>query len=145
MHKQEIRIWDIVTETLTAIAVLLFVGLQIYYRLIYQTMLSTLVYHMIPMLLIYAGMLILQRYPEFLNGWNSEPLVGKVCVYAVRMVRMCKMFLVFALLIPSVCDVLGFAINAAYSLFIMACILINIGYYLYRIFQYNSSQNKKGR
>lgn len=137
--------WDIVLEVLTAMAVFIFTGLQIYYRTLYQTSLGVVVYHMIPMILIYAGILILQRFPELLNGWNSEPLEGQVRGYAVRMARTCKLFLVFGLLIPSIGDVLGIEIRAGYSLGIMACILATIGYYLYRIFKYNSSQNQDGR
>lgn len=145
MQKKDITMWDIVMETMTAMAVLIFTGLQIYYRVLYETTLGVVVYHMLPMLLIYVGMLILQYFPELLNGWNSEPLVGNVRIYAVRMVRMCKLFLVFGLLIPSIGDVLGMEIHAGYSLAVMLCILATIGYYLYRIFKYNSSQNPKER
>lgn len=131
---------DIVIETITATAALLFVGLQIYYRVLYRTPWMTIVYHILPMALIYAGMLVMQRFPELLNGWNSEPLPGKVRVYAVRMLRWCKLFLVLGLLIPTVGDVLGAGIDPAYSILVMAGVSGAIAYYLYRIYRNNSSR-----
>lgn len=145
MKKEEPGILDIVVETLTVIAVLAFFGLQIYYRVIYRTGWKTMVYHLLPVVLIYIGTLVLQAFPELLNGINSEPLQGKVRTCAVRMVRNSKLFLIVGMLIPGIGDVLGMEIDPAYSLFIMACILGVIGYYLYQIYRYNMEKNHKGR
>lgn len=145
MKKEELGILDIVVETLTVIAVLAFFGLQIYYRVIYRTGWKTMVYHLLPVVLIYIGTLVLQAFPELLNGINSEPLQGKVRTCAVRMVRNSKLFLIVGMLIPGIGDVLGMEIDPAYSLLVMACILGVIGYYLYQIYRYNKEKNHKGR
>ena len=140
MSKKEPDLWELVVETVTIVAALVFLGLQIYYGYVYQSSLVTLLYHLLPALFLYAGMLVLQRYPELLNGFGSEPLQGKVRMYAIRMVRNSKLLVVLGMLFPSAADALGIEMNGAYSLFIMAGILGNIGYYLYRIYQYNSKQ-----
>lgn len=104
-----------------------------------------MVYHFLPIILLYAGMLLLQYHPEFLNGRGGEPVTGKVRIYAVRMVRICKFLLVYGIVVPSVADVAGININAAYSLIVMVCILAVIAYYIYRIYQYNRDEDKKNK
>ena len=135
------REWEIIVETVTAVAVGVFLGLQVYYGYVYESGIWTILYHLLPMGLLYVGMIFLQIFPEILNGSN-EPLPKLVRMYAVRMIRICKLFLVTGVLVPSVADVLGIKMNSAYSLIIMGGILGTIGYYFYRIFEYNSSQKK---
>lgn len=145
MKQNDTRVLDIVSELLSAIAVLVYFGLQIYYRFLYGTGGRTMLYHLLPVGLIYSGALVLQAFPELLNGRNSEPLRGKVRIYAVRMVRNSKLFLLIGLLVPGIGDVLGININPAYSLLAMACILGVIGYYLYRIYRHNQDQDRRKR
>ena len=142
MEKKDLEVWEIVTEVLTAAAAVVFFGLQVYYKYLYESGIVTLLYHLLPVLLLYTGMTVLQMFPEFLNGRGSEPLLGKVRIYVIRMVRNIKFLLVLGMLIPSVGDAVGAGVNAAYSLLVMAGILLDIGYYLYRIFQYNSKKKK---
>lgn len=141
MGKKEWEIWEIVIETVTAVALAAYFGLQAYYGYVYESGAAVMFYHILPPALLYACMVLLQRFPEFLNG-GGEPLKGKVRVYAVRMVRTCKMILVFGALFPSAADVLGIEINAAFSLFVAGGVLAAAGYYLYRIFQYNSKKKQ---
>lgn len=143
MPKKETEIWEIIIETAAAVAALVILGLQIYYGYVYESSVVTMLYHLLPLALLYAGMTVLQIFPEFLNGGNSEPLQGMVRTYAIRMVRNIKLLLVLGMLFPSAADVLGIQVNAAYSLLVLGGILINIGYYIYRIYKYNT--RKKGR
>ena len=138
--KNEWKIWEIIIETITVIAVLVFIGLQIYYGYIYERSVMTLLYHLLPVLFLYAGMTVLQIFPELLNGNSSEPLQGKVHTYGVRMVRNCKMLVILGMLFPSVADALGIEMNAAYSLLVMVGVLGTMAYYLVRIYQYNSAK-----
>lgn len=139
MIKKEWNIWEIVIETVAVIAVIVFLGLQIYYGYIYERSVWTFLYRLLPVLFLYAGMTVLQIFPELLNG-GGGPLPGKVHTYGVRMVRNCKMFVMLGMLFPSFADALGVEMDAAYSLFVMAGILGTIGYYLVRIYQYNSEK-----
>ncbi|MBO5303695.1 MAG: hypothetical protein J6A92_06555 [Lachnospiraceae bacterium] len=145
MQKDKWEIYDVVIETLTAAGVLLYLGLQFYYRMLYEIEWSTLLYHVSPILLLYAGTLLLQRNPEWLNGRNSEALYGKVRLYAVRMIRNSKFLLILGMLVPGIADIIGVHIHDGYSLLIMACILGIIGYYMFRIYQYNKEQDEKKR
>lgn len=139
MMKKEWKIWEIIIETVTVVAALAFTGLQVYYGYLYKRSMTALIYHLLPVLCLYIGMMALQIFPELLNGFGSEPLQGKVRVYSVRMVRTCKMFVMLGMLFPSAADALGIEMDAAYSLFIMAGILGTIVYYLFRIYLYNSA------
>ena len=143
MMKKETEIWEIVTETVTALAVLVYIGLQIYYSYAYESSTVTILYHLLPVLLIYIGLTVLQIFPELLNGIKSEPLKGMVRIYAIRMVRNSKLFLILGMLLPSVADAIGIGMNPAYSLLLMAGVLGTVACYLYRIYQYNKSQERK--
>lgn len=142
MDKRGQKAWEAVVEAVAVMAVLAFFGMQIYYGYMYERSLSALLSHFLPVILLYAGMTMLQMYPEFLNGRNSEPLKGMVKIYAIRMARNAKLLLILGMLIPSAADLLGIEMNASYSIFIMMGILGNIGWYLYRIYQYNSKKKE---
>lgn len=137
MKGNEIKFWEIVTEAVTAVLALLFLGLQVYYAYVYETSAVTMLYHLLPPLLLYAGMTALQIFPELLNGAGSEPLKGNVRVYAVRMVQNSKLLVILGIWIPSAADAFGIQLNAAYSLVLFCGILANIGYYIYRIYKHN--------
>lgn len=142
MDKDTIKLWDVVSETLAAIAMCAYIGLQIYYKSLYFADTRWFSYDMLFVPLLYIGMLVLQRYPEFLNGMHSEPLTGKVRFYALRMLRSCKLLIMVGILIPAIADVWGIYVNEAFSLFLIVGLLVVIGYYMYRIYMYNKSQNK---
>lgn len=143
MPKKDIQVWEIIIELIAAVAAAVIIALQLYYGYIYESGIAAMVYRLLPLVLLYAAMTVLQIYPEFLNGMGSEPLQGMVRVYAVRMVRNIKLLLVFGILLPSAADVLGISVDEAYSLLVLAGILGNIGYYILRIYKYNTK--KKGR
>lgn len=139
--KKEQAVWEIVIETVTAIAVLAFFGCQAYYAYAYKSGAAAMLYRVLPPLLLYAGATVLQVYPELLNG-GGERLQGKVRIYAVRMVRTCKMLLMLGILLPSAADAAGIGMSAGYSLLVLAGILATAAYYLYRVYQYNSKKKK---
>lgn len=143
MRKEEMNAWDIIAEVLSILGVLGFLGLQVYYEAVYHVEIKTIIYHVTALLLVYAGFLVLQCYPEFLNGLGTESVMGKVRVYAVRMVRILKVLIVYGMLVPSICDAAGIHINGAYSLILLLLILITIGGSLYKIWKYNKTQGKK--
>lgn len=145
MRKNEMAIGDIILEALTIFGLMLYLGLQIFYLNRYPVRGITMVYHVLPMILLYAGMLFLQYHPELLNGRGSEPVTGKVRIYGVRMVRVCKFLLVYGIVAPGAADVAGIRLNEAYSLILMFCILAVIAYYIYRIYQYNRDEDKKNK
>lgn len=140
MAKHEWRLWEAVIEAVALIAMLMFFGLQIYYGYAYESSIERMLYHILPVVFLYAALTVLEIFPELLNGRNSAPLKGMVRIYAVRMARNIKCFLVLGMIVPSVADVLGILVNGAFSLAVMGSILLNIGYYLYRIYRHNAGR-----
>lgn len=141
MRKNYMTTGDVILETLSIFAVVTYLMLQIYYVIKYDTTAVTVLYHVIPLLLVYAGISLLERNPEYLNGWNSEPLKGRVRDLAVRMLRVCKALLICGIVIPAFGDLLELTINAAYSLIVMLAVLVTIGYFMYRIYEENKKDH----
>lgn len=143
MEKRKYELWELAQEALAAVAALVFVGLQAYYAWFYKSGAITLLFHFLPVVLLYVGLTVLQACPELLNGRGSEPLRGMVRTYAVRMVRSGKLLFMAGMLVPSAADALGVEMDGSDSFFVMAGILFTVGYYLFRIYQYN--KKKKGK
>lgn len=143
MKKHTMKPWDYTIETLCITGAVLYLILQLYYGSLYKIGVPTILVHLITMVLIFAGLTILQIFPELMNVGCKEAVEGKVRLYAVRMLRMVKLVLVLGMLVPSICDVRGTLLNAAYSLIIVVFLLLIGGYYLYRIWKYNRSQGPK--
>lgn len=141
MNKKERKFWDIFIEVICTIGALTYFGMQLYSGTYYNLEFIDRLMHVMTMLLLYSGLTILQRHPELMNIGCEECLEGKVRIYAVRMVRMIKLIIVGGMLVPSIGDVFGATLNSAYSLIIAICIIINIVYYLYRIWKHNKSQH----
>ena len=142
MVKKDWKVWEIVTESLCAAAAVGYLGLQIYYGYLYESMGTVIVYRVLPSAFLYAGMTVLEIVPELLNVGGKEKLGGRIRTYAVRMARNCKFLFMIGMLVPSVADVIGFRVDASYSFLIMAGILGTLAYYLYRIYRYNSESGK---
>ena len=143
MVKKDWKVWEIVTESLAAAAAVVYLGLQIYYGYLYESMGTAIVYRVLPAAFLYAGMTVLEIVPELLNAGGKEKLGGgRIRIYAVRMARNCKFLFMIGMLVPSVADVIGFRVDASYSFLIMAGILGTLAYYLYRIYRYNSESGK---
>lgn len=135
--------WDTISESLSILGLLGFLGLQIFCGVVYRVQVTTIACNIAAVVLIYAGFMVLQFFPELLNGTGSEPLVGKVRIYAVRMLRTVKLIIVYGVLVPSIFDGAGIDINGAYSVIVLVLIVLTIGWFLYKIWKYNKSQDKK--
>ena len=48
--KKESELFEIVIETVTALAILIYIGLQIYYAHTYESSITVVVYHFLPVL-----------------------------------------------------------------------------------------------
>jgi len=76
------------------------------------------------LILVYTGLTMLIRYPERVNGLPREVCTEDIRKYTIRMVELIKLVFVLSLLFTSICDALGYRIDAAYSLIVMAFILM---------------------
>ena len=58
------------------------------------------------------------------TGLSREVCTGAIRKYTIRMVELIKLVFVLSLLFTSICDALGYRVDAAYSLIVMGLILV---------------------
>ena len=71
-----------------------------------------------------------------------EVCVGKVRRYTITMVRFIKLIFILCLLLTSVCDVMGYQMEPAYSLIVVGVILLDTFYFEIKIIRILKEQNK---
>ncbi len=143
MHRNEMTWPDMIAEAVGLVSAFLYLGLQIYYGILYGAKLTNLVMNVAAMLLVYAGLTMLAVYPERVNGLTEEACTGKIRRLTIQMVRLIKLIFVFGLLFTSVCDVMGKEMNEGYSLVVVTLILMTAGIFEYRIIRLLRAGNKK--
>ena len=85
-----------------------------------------------------VGFSFLQK-PEKINRLPKEVCVGKVRKYSIRMIRLVKPVFIIGVNGPCVGDVIGIELKDAYSLLVIAAILVMTVFYEYRM---NSTASK---
>ena len=133
MRKDDLTVPAILAEAVGLILGILYVGLQIYYGVVYHVAPYKFVCNIVGVILVYTGFTMMSCYPEKINRIPVDMCVGKVRMYSVRMVRSIKLVFLLGLMIPCVCDVAGVELQDAYSLFVIGLILLLALYYEYKI------------
>ena len=129
MRKEDLTVPAILAEAVGIILGTVYVIMQIYYGIAYKVAPWQFLSNIIGVILVYAALTILSCHPEWLNRLSREDCVGKVRRYSIRMVRLIKLVFLIGLMIPCVGDVLGIELKEAYSLIMIAAILvIAVGY-----------------
>ena len=124
MKKNRLSTEELVFEIISAVAALFYMVLQVYYGIVYGAGAMRILMNVLILILVYTGLTMLIRYPERVNGLPREVCTGDIRKYTIRMVELIKLVLVLAFLFTSICDALGYRIDAAYSLIVMAFILV---------------------
>ena len=124
MKKNHLSTETLVFEIISAIAALFYMGLQVYYGIVYGAGAVRIVMNVLILILVYMGLTVLAIYPERVNGLSREVCTGAIRRYTIRMVELIKLVFVLSLLFTSICDALGFRVDAAYSLIVMGMILV---------------------
>ncbi len=138
MGKNRFSMEVVIMEIVSAVAGLFYIGLQVYYGIVYGAVAMRVIMNVLVMLLVYAGLTMMLIYPEHVNGLKREVCTGVIRKYTVRMVSVIKLICVLALLFSSICDALGYRVDGAYSLVAVALIVIVAVYYegkIIRIFR----------
>ena len=117
MKKNHLSTETLVFEIISAIAALFYMGLQVYYGIVYGAGAVRIVMNVLILILVYMGLTVLAIYPERVNGLSREVCTGAIRKYTIRMVEL-------SLLFTSICDALGYRVDAAYSLIVMGLILV---------------------
>ena len=124
MKKNHLSTETLVFEIISAIEALFYMGLQVYYGIVYGAGAVRIVMNVLILILVYMGLTVLAIYPERVNGLSREVCTGAIRRYTIRMVELIKLVFVLSLLFTSICDALGFRVDAAYSLIVMGMILV---------------------
>jgi hypothetical protein len=124
MKKNRLSAEELVFEIISAVAALFYMVLQVYYGIVYGAGAMRILMNVLILILVYTGLTMLIRYPERVNGLPREVCTGDIRKYTIRMVELIKLVFVLSLLFTSICDALGYRIDAAYSLIVMAFILV---------------------
>ena len=93
---------DFLLEAVGIVAAMIYLGLQIYYGIVYGVAFTGII----------------------LNNLPKEICSGKIRIYTIHMVRAVKLIFVLSLLFTSICDAAGVQINKGYSLVTVALIVI---------------------
>lgn len=124
MKKNHLSTETLVFEIISVIAALFYMGLQVYYGIVYGAGAVRIVMNVLILILVYMGLTVLAIYPERVNGLPREVCTGAIRRYTIRMVELIKLVFVLSLLFTSICDALGYRVDAAYSLIVMGLILV---------------------
>ena len=124
MKKNHLSTETLVFEIISAISALFYMGLQVYYGIVYGAGAVRIVMNVLILILVYMGLTVLAIYPERVNGLSREVCTGAIRKYTIRMVELIKLVFVLSLLFTSICDALGYRVDAAYSLIVMGLILV---------------------
>ena len=115
---------DFLLEAVGIVAAMIYLGLQIYYGIVYGVAFTGIILNAAILILVYVGLTLLARYPERVNNLPKEICSGKIRKYTIHMVRAVKLIFVLSLLFTSICDAAGVQINKGYSLVTVALIVI---------------------
>ena len=115
---------DFLLEAVGIVAALVYLGLQIYYGIVYGVSFTGIILNAAILILVYVGLTLLARYPERVNNLPKEICSGKIRKYTIHMVRAVKLIFVLSLLFTSICDAAGVQINKGYSLVTVALIAV---------------------
>ena len=129
MRKEEVTIIDLLLEAVGIVSGLVYMGLQIYYSMIYGVNPVTIVMNVAVLILVYIGLTLLSVYPEKVNGLTREACSGLVRKYTIHMVRLVKLIFVLGLLFTSICDILGHQLNSGYSMIVVILVVVTVVYY----------------
>lgn len=124
MKKNRLSTEELAFEIISAVAALFYMVLQVYYGIVYGAGAMRILMNVLILILVYTGLTMLIRYPERVNGLPREVCTEDIRKYTIRMVELIKLVFVLSLLFTSICDALGYRIDAAYSLIVMAFILM---------------------
>ena len=116
MKKEEMTTVDFLLEAVGIVAAMIYLGLQIYYGIVYGVAFTGIILNAAILILVYVGLTLLAHYPERVNNLPKEICGGKIRIYTIHMVRAVKLIFVLSLLFTSICDAAGVQINKGYSL-----------------------------
>lgn len=142
MKKEDLTVVALFAESIGFLLLIGYLGLQIYYGVMFHVEASKLIINLCLAVLVYVGLTILSNYPERVNGLHQELCVGKIRKWTLRMLRIEKLVFIISLMIPCICDATGNRIDDAYSLLVILVLGLTAFYFEYRIWKEIRSNRK---
>lgn len=143
MRKEDLTVGNMLCEAVGIVSALVYAGLQIYCGMLYGVDVMTIFMNVLLMFLAYAGLTMLEIYPEKVNRLDMEVCTGKIRRYTIHMVLYVKLIFVISLLFAAICDVIGREVDGAYSLISVGLmLLIAVGYEI-KIFKILKKMNEE--
>ena len=78
MKKEDMTTAGLLAEAVGIVAGLVYIGMQIYYGISYGVAAKNIILNVVMLLLVYAGLTLLARYPEKVNSLPKEKCSGTV-------------------------------------------------------------------
>lgn len=128
MKKEDMTTAGLLAEAVGIVAGLVYIGMQIYYGISYGVAAKNIILNVVMLLLVYAGLTLLARYPEKVNSLPKEKCSGMVRRDTLRMLAGVKLIFVLSLLGTSICDVMGIEISSWYSVVVVLLIVGTVFY-----------------
>ncbi len=91
MKKEEMTTVDFLLEAVGIVAAMIYLGLQIYYGIVYGVAFTGIILNAAILILVYVGLTLLAHYPERVNNLPKEICSGKIRIYTIHMVRAVKL------------------------------------------------------
>ena len=145
MREKDWTVPAIVTETLTVLALVSGCGLRIFYGIYYQVAPASCMVDILVAVLFYAGALLLQLYPEYLNHLTREQCRDGIRRDSLWMVRLVKLVFMVSLLVTCICDVLGQSLPGIYNAVVILLLFAIVLLFESRIIGEIRSGGKDGR
>ena len=129
MKRSDLTIPAIIIDTVTAVCLLVYIALQVFYGLYYHVSPSGYLLNVAIVLLIFGALSYLLTIPEVLNHLAPDQCVGKIREYSLGLLRMARFIFLAGLLIPCVCDALNIGIRSSYSGIVVLLLIAVVLYY----------------
>ena len=84
LKKEEMTNMDFLLEAVGIVAAMIYLGLQIYYGIVYGVAFTGIILNAAILILVYVGLTLLARYPERVNNLPKEICSGKIRKYTIR-------------------------------------------------------------
>lgn len=143
MKREDMTTAELLMEAVGIVCALIYVGLQIYYGVAYGVSGIQIMMNVVMLILVFAGLTLLQIYPERVNGLTREVCSGKVRRLTIHMVGLAKLIFEVSLLFTTICDVMGHQLNSGYSLVVVVLIVAVTLIYEYKIIKILKNNIKK--
>lgn len=143
MRKSDLSVPALLLEAVTILVGICYVGLQIYYGVVYHVNPLSFVLNIAAVLMVYVVLTILGLYPEWVHRFPAEQFSKKVRQLTLQMLRWVKCLFLCSLLIPCIFDVMGKQMRYPLSAIVVVLIVVIVAGHEVAIFKTIRNEQRK--